>query len=101
MPYSRDVGVLDRPTVMVHVSRIEHAPSAPQSHHVTTFTVSVFDPQRDPDRVQGALDDEIGDLLFAIDALPWVAWSSAEASQLGEGGPLGWDVTLETITKKD
>ena len=101
VPYSRSLDTLDRVTVMVHASRIEHAPQAPLSQHVTTLAVSVFDPQSDPERAQGALDDEVGALLFALDELPWVSWSSAEASQLPDGGPLGWDVTLETITKKD
>jgi hypothetical protein len=102
VPFSRSMDALSQPVVMVHMSRIEKHPAAPLSKHLTTFTVSVFDPQLDDERAQGALDDEVNDLIFAIDQLPpFVNWSSAEPSQLGQNGPLGWDITLELITTKE
>lgn len=101
VPFARNLDRLEHPTVMVHASRIEKMPAAPQAKHRVTFTVSVFDPQDDPTRAQGALDDEVNALIFALDTIPFVHWESAEAAQLGSDGPLGWDITLDTITKKE
>ena len=101
VPYSRGLDALSKPTVMVHMSRIEKYPAAPLTKHLCTFTVSVFDPQQDPTRSQGALDDEVNDLIFAIDQLPpFINWSSAEPVQANNGA-LGWDVNLELITTKE
>jgi hypothetical protein len=99
--YSRNLDVLDRPTVMVHASKIERAPQAPLSAYLTTCTVSVFDPQDDPARAQGSLDDEVLELIAALDQIGFINWTEAEATQLRQDGPLGWDITLEVLTKKE
>jgi hypothetical protein len=101
VPFSRNLDTIAAPTVMVHASRIEKMPEAPGARHTVTFTVSVFDPHDDPSRAQGALDDEVIALIFALDTIRYVKWTSAEASQLGQDGPLGWDITLELSTKKE
>jgi hypothetical protein len=98
VPFSRNLDVISHPTVMVHASRIERSPAAPLSKHIVTFTVTVLDPQKDPTRGQGALDDEVNELIFALDQITFANFLSAEPSFVQDY--LGWDVALEVITGK-
>ena len=100
VPYSRNLDALSAPTVMVHLSNITRAPAAPQGALLSEFTVSVLDPQTDPERAQGALDDEVMDLIHAIDDLPgWIVWDSAEPTLVGDY--LAWDLKTTVVSRKD
>lgn len=100
VPYSRNLDAISVPTVMVHLSNLSKAPSAPQGVLLSEFTISIIDPLTDPERAQGALDDEVMELIHAIDALPgWIVWESAEPTLVQDA--LAWDVRTTVLSRKD
>jgi hypothetical protein len=97
IPFQRDPGVLSQVTVMVHMTNISQSPAAPRGALLSEYTVSVFDPQTDPERAQGALDDEVLELIHAISSLPGgVVWDSAEPVLFSNS--LGWDIKVTATT---
>lgn len=103
IPFQRDPGVLSQVTVMVHMTNISQSPAAPRGALLSEYTVTVMDPQTDPDRSQGALDDEVLELIHAIESLHGgVVWDSAEPVLVFNS--LGWDIKVTattTTTRKD
>ncbi|MET4053588.1 hypothetical protein ABID81_002966 [Frigoribacterium sp. PvP054] len=98
VPYSRNLDVLSKVTVMLHASRIERAPAAPMGALVSQFTITVIDPQDDPTRAWGALDDEVMELIFALDELG-VQWTAAEPVLVQNN--LGWEITIDIVSRKE
>jgi hypothetical protein len=99
VPFSRGLDTPSQVTVMVHATAIRDAPAAPQGALETEFTLSVIDPQTDPERAQGALDDEVLELIHALKAVPFLIWESAEPTLVQDS--LSWDIKTTVITRKD
>lgn len=98
IPYARNVDVLSRPTVMVHVTSIRTLPAAPLGALETEFTITIMDPLSDPSRAQGALDDEVAELIFALRTLTFLRFESAEPTFVQDY--LSWDVKVITHTNR-
>lgn len=99
VPYSRNLDSPSRPTLMVHATTIRRAPAAPQGALETEYTLTVIEPQADPTRAQGALDDELLQLITALEAIPYLMWDSAEPVLFQEF--YAWDIKTTVITRKD
>lgn len=92
VPYIDSFDQLSQVTVMLHASRIEPHPVTSASAFQLTFEATVADPQKDASRVWDALDDEVMELIAALDAVDSLGFVSAEP--LAIGNAFAWNVTF-------
>lgn len=103
VPYTRVPDAITRTTVLVALQTIEHLQEAPMASHVTEYVVTIASPVVDPAQADEDLDDDIADLLHALDMLrdennrPILRWTRAERKVLSDQY-LAFDVTLSVIT---
>lgn len=106
---SPNLDTLDRVTVTTSIQRIERAPEVAKNARWYFGTLRVEEPSHDIDAVDDLLDDEIIDLLNAIDDLaraddaPIITWTTAERGVTKEeGGNFAFDVTFKMLyTRKE
>lgn len=97
-PYARIPDSVEKTTVIVWLQNITRLPEAPQSSHVTEYLVTVVSPAADPSQADEDLDDNIADLLHAIDQTPnTITWERAERASYN-GTSLAFDITVRVIT---
>lgn len=99
IPYQRMPQTLDRPTVLFKQLSFTPLPEAPAGHLQVEVVITVADPHSDQDRAEDALDDEVLELVFALDSLNNLTWSTAQKVLVNETY-LGWDITCSTISAK-
>jgi hypothetical protein len=103
IPYTRVVDAITVPTVMVKLQTITRLPEAPMSSHITAYTVTIVNPAADPGEADASLDDDISELLHALDeirneaGLPTLRWTRAERVAFSDTY-LAFDITVEVIT---
>jgi len=103
IPYSRTPESIEKTTVLVGLQNITRLPEAPMSSHVTEYVVTVVSPASDLAQADADLDDDIADLLHAIDnarddkGFPVLAWTRAERRVYGDFN-LAFDITVSVIT---
>lgn len=101
-PYIRKPDELDGVTVVVHLQKIERLPEAPLGSQVATYLVTVVDPAQDWSQADAALDDEIVDLIAALDSvrnesgLPILRWTSADRNTWNDTY-LAFDISVTAI----
>lgn len=101
IPYGTNLDTLDTTCVMVTIQSIERHPAAPMSHRLYSATFTILQPLTAPGRADDALDDDVIDLLNAIDQLKNVKWTKAERGLGNNGNNLGFDITIEVPYGKD
>lgn len=97
---------LDRVTVTLRIDKIERAPELSKRHRWYTCTLRVTDPSQDIDNVDDALDDDIVDLLNAIDDIipgdgPVIAWTTAERGVVEGSTYFAFDITIRMLYQKE
>jgi len=103
VPYTRVLDAIEKPTVMVRLNSISRLPEAPMAAHITEYVVTIVNPAADPGQADAALDDDIADLLHALDqtrnehGLPVLRWTRAERVIYAETY-LAFDISVEVIT---
>ncbi|TDW50995.1 hypothetical protein EDF52_10283 [Curtobacterium sp. PhB42] len=102
-PYSRLPDAVDKTTVVVWLQNITRLPEAPLASHVTEYTVTIVSPRTSPTEADADLDDDIADLLHALDNVrneqgsPNLRWTRAERAVYAESF-LAFDITVSVIT---
>jgi len=97
IPYTTNLDTVDGVTLMMRQTRIEKAPNS-QGNHQVTLVLTVIDPHTDPQRAEDALDEEVGQLLYAFLPIEWLNWTVAERVVFGELNH-AYDITLTLYTK--
>lgn len=104
IPYPRNIDVITKPVAMLKLQTVKRTEAAPQGARTLSYILTVIEPKSDPKAGQDSLDDELIDLLNAIDQLNNVVWKTAERVSFGdpnEPGLPAYDITLEiSITKE-
>lgn len=101
-PYIRKPDDLDGITVIVHLQKIERLPEAPLGSQIATYLVTIVDPAQDWSQADANLDDEIVDLISALDlvrnqeGLPVLRWTSADRNTWNDTY-LAFDITVTAI----
>lgn len=101
-PYTRKPDDLNGPTVIVTLQTIKRLPEAPLGSQVATYLVTIVDPAQDWSQADAALDDEIVDLISALDmvrnenGLPVLRWTSADRNTWNDLY-LAFDITVDVI----
>lgn len=101
LPYGTNLDTLSVTVVMLTIQSITRTPAAPQSHRTYAATLSIFQPSTDPERLNDPLDDDLIDLLNAIDELEDVKWTKAERVLGNNDSNYGFDITIEVVYGKD
>ncbi|MGA1838462.1 hypothetical protein VD659_16205 [Herbiconiux sp. 11R-BC] len=97
----RDPGVLSAPTVFIRQRRIEPDPRIVTGSHLVTFAVTIATPLSGVDeKAEDDLDEHTGTLLAALDALPYISWSTADKAVYTDTG-ISYDIALTIVTRKD
>ena len=99
VPYQTNLDTVDVVTVMFKIKTIGRTPAAPRVNHTVTFTVTIIEPKDTPGTSDDALDDELDDLLFALDATDDLVWRSATRVTYNATNP-AYDIDLDVITAK-
>lgn len=101
-PYTRKPDELSGPTVVVTLQKIQRLPEAPLGSQIVTYLVTVIDPATDWAQADAALDDEIVDLIAALDSvrnddgLPVLRWTAADRNTWNDTY-LAFDISVEVI----
>ncbi|MFJ3392024.1 hypothetical protein [Leifsonia aquatica] len=101
LPNNPNLDTLSQVTVTVRIDRIERTREAPQSHRDYYGVIRVIDPSQSIDKVDDAIDDDIIDLLNAIDELPLLSWTTAERGQVEGTQNFAFDITFKMLLRKD
>lgn len=103
-PYTRVPESINTPTVIVTLQKIQRLPEAPLGGQIATYLVTIVDPATDPTQADKALDDEVIDLIAALDStrnehgFPVLRWTSAERASYADTY-LAFDISVEvTLT---
>lgn len=99
-PRSIDGLEANKPVVMLYRETVEKAPNA-IGDYFNTFAIWVISPGIDPVRAEDALDDQLDDLIQALDQISWLNWQSAERSVFGDNQAPAYKVKLTVVTNKE
>jgi len=104
IPFTRKLDVIVQPVVMLNLQTVTRLQSAPQSHRLVSYTLTIIEPKADPKLSADSLDDELIDLLNAIDELENFSWKTATRVVFGEAPePVlqAYDIALEVPIQKE
>lgn len=100
--YTRKPDDLSAPTVVVTLQKIERLPEAPLGSQLVTYLITVIDPASDWSQADKNLDDEIVDLIAALDStrndagVPILRWTSADRNTWNDLY-LAFDITVTAV----
>lgn len=100
--YTRKPDDLAAPTVVVTLQKIERLPEAPFGSQLVTYLITIIDPAADWSQADSNLDDEIVDLIAALDStrndagVPILRWTSADRNTWNDLY-LAFDITVTAI----
>lgn len=100
IPYGTDPGAIDRVTVLVWVESINREVNAPNTHRRVAYTLTVIEPKTEPGASDDALDNDLFDLLDALDESPNLTWSNGQRITWADSYP-AYSITLEALIKKE
>jgi hypothetical protein len=102
-----NLDTLSKPTVTIRIERIERAKEAPKVGRWYHGVLRITSPVQDIDRVDDALDDNIIDLLNAIDDLPatdtapQLVWTTAERGVVEGSTNFAFDISFAMFYRKE
>jgi hypothetical protein len=100
--YTRRPDELAGPTVILTLQSIKRLPEAPLGSQIVTYLVTIVDPSQEWSQADAQLDDEIVDLIAALDSvrndqgLPVLRWTSADRNTWNDTY-LAFDITVDVI----
>lgn len=97
---------VDAVTVQLILERVDKVPETPFNKTLmqVTYDLTIIDPSTNPDNREQSLDDELIELLGALDAVPNLTWSGAERQIINPSSAnayLGYSISIQTINSVD
>lgn len=96
---ARSVDKLPKTTVQLFQRSITRLPAAPIGKHYVGFVVEISAPEQGVERAEDRLDEEIDDLIHAIDTLG-IGWTEA-TKFASKAQRIGYQITLNVISSKE
>jgi len=90
---------LSRITVAIKHMSIDPLAEAPRGHLDNEVVVTVADPHTDQAKAEVALDDQVLELVNALDGIEGLAFKGAKKVSVTDTY-IGWDITCQIISKK-
>jgi hypothetical protein len=97
IPYARNLDDANQTRVMLHATDIHPAPAMGALE--TDYTITVISPKADPTGAQTDLDDDVLNVLHALDGITWLMFRNASPTVVQDY--LSWDINITVITRKD
>jgi hypothetical protein len=99
IPYQSNVDVLEirKPVVMLKLQEFEPSTAAPNGAITISYVVTVIAPGTDPKVVENDLDEQVIDLVHAIEGVRNLKWTGAKRVTVGSANQ-GFDITIELTT---
>lgn len=100
IPNQRIPETIDRITVVIKHIRIAPLAEAPKGHLSNDVIITVADPHTDQARAEDALDDEVLELVNALQTIAGITWTGADKVLVNTTDNLGWDIACSIISRK-
>ncbi len=91
------VDALSGTLVVLKQQSVTKEPSAPQGTYRFSYVATVVTPNDDLSKAEDSLDDNLADVLFALDGLSYVLWTEAQKVNFNESY-LAYDINLSVLT---
>lgn len=100
IPEQRMPDTITKTTVVLKHLRITRLPAAPIGSLDNSVVITIADPHKETAAAENALDDNVLELVTAIDGHDNISWSLAEKVNVNDTY-LGWDITVAVTTQKE
>lgn len=100
VPSGRSIDSIPSTTVQLKQLSIIRTPAAPSKSHTIEFVVTIAAPEQKTQAAEDRLDDQITDLLHALDDLS-IAWTTCQKVIVSARRELGYDITLTITSSKE
>ncbi|MGP6170624.1 hypothetical protein ACTU6V_05385 [Microbacterium sp. A204] len=87
-------------TVVYKLLEIEPLAEAPIGSNRNTIVLTVLSPHEDDVKAEDALDNDVIDMVTALDGHAKIAWSRAQKVRDPKTDRLAWDITVSVITTR-
>lgn len=87
-------------TVVYKLLEIEPLPEAPIGANRNTIVLTVLSPHEDDVKAEDALDNEVIELVTALDGHANISWSHARKVRDPKSDRLAWDIDVSVITTR-
>lgn len=87
-------------TVVYKLLEIEPLAEAPIGANRNTIVLTVLSPHEDDVKAENALDNEVIDMVTALDGHAQISWSRAQKVRDPKTDRLAWDITVSVITTR-
>ena len=101
LPNQNTPSVISVVTVVYKLLEIEKLPEAPIGNLRNTIVLTVLSPHEDDVKAEDALDNDVIDVITALDGHPWIGWTSCRKARDQKTDRLAWDISLTAITSKE
>lgn len=101
IPNQATPATISVPTLVYKLLEIDPLPEAPLGALRHRIVLTLLSPHEDDVKAEDALDNEVIDLITALDPHSWIAWESARKIRDDKTSRLGWDITVTAVTTKE
>lgn len=91
-------GTLSKTTVFLEYTSIAPLPAAPIGNALCTLNLTVASPLTDESKAEVAVDDNVVDLVLALDGHSRIVWTGAEKKVI-EDTYIAWTVSLNVYAR--
>lgn len=100
IPNQNTPATITRPTLVYKLLEIEPLPEAPLGALRHRIVLTLLSPHEDDVKAEDALDNDVIDLVTALDPHATIAWETARKVRDEKTSRLAWDITVTAITTK-
>lgn len=101
IPNQNTPATITVPTLVYKHLEIEPLPEAPLGALRHRIVLTLLSPHEDDVKAENALDNEVIELITALDPHSVLAWETARKIRDEKTSRLGWDITVTAITTKE
>jgi hypothetical protein len=91
---------LAKPTLYMDFGGIVPLSAAPMGAVQVNFTLTIADHHADVAMAEDGVDEQIFDLISALDAHPTILWTDAKKIRIPQNNALAWQIDINTTVKK-
>lgn len=98
IPNQNTPSTITVPTLVYKLLEIEPLPEAPLGALRHRIVLTLLSPHEDDVKAEDALDNEVIELITALDPHSLIAWETARKIRDDKSSRLGWDITVTAVT---
>lgn len=99
-PNGLQLETITKPVLQIKQMRMRPSDEAPVGSLTVDMVLTMAVPQRDPQAAEDKLDDDVLEMLTALDQIGWANWTNAEKVTAGPDDQyLAYDITVTITTQ--